>query len=62
MPKIKPEKIAGIVALTYLVLIPGAGYLGWKKILKVEKDIDEAWIRIQNADPSGKWAYPREDR
>lgn len=40
MSKIKPEKIAGIVALSYLVLIPAAGYLGWRRLDKLEKDVD----------------------
>lgn len=38
MPKIKLEKIAGVVALSYLVLIPAAGALAYRKVSLLEQD------------------------
>lgn len=45
MPKIKPERIAGIVALSYLVLIPtGALYLH-QKVKQIDADLDKVYNR-----------------
>jgi hypothetical protein len=41
--KVKPEKIAGIVALSYLVLIPAGAALVWRKIQLIELDVAELW-------------------
>jgi hypothetical protein len=54
--KIKPERVAGIVALSYLVLIPAAGVFLWKRQEMMGRNIDEVWIRIQHDDPKGTWA------
>lgn len=43
MPKIKPERIAGIVALSYLVLIPAGAFLAWRKLQLIEHDVDVIW-------------------
>jgi NADP-dependent 3-hydroxy acid dehydrogenase YdfG len=41
--RIKPERIAGVVALSYLVLIPAAAFVAYRKIQIVEQDIDVLW-------------------
>jgi hypothetical protein len=46
MPKVKPEKIAGIVALSYLVLIPAAAFLAVKKFQAVDHDLEEVWEKL----------------
>lgn len=53
MPKVKPEKIAGVVALSYLVLIPVAGFVAYRKIQIMEKDIDTVWGKsgLPSVDP-----------
>lgn len=43
MPKVKPEKIAGIVALSYLVLIPVGAAVILGRIRTIETDIDILW-------------------
>lgn len=43
MPKVKPERIAGIVAMSYLVLIPTAALLAWRKIQIMQEDVDILW-------------------
>lgn len=53
MPKIKPERIAGIVALSYLVLIPVAAAYAYRKIQIIDRDLRIVW---DNEFPG---AYPR---
>lgn len=43
MRKIRPEKIAGIVALSYLVLIPAGAFVAWRKIQFMDEDIAQLW-------------------
>jgi hypothetical protein len=46
VPKgIKPERVAGIVALSYLVLIPAGAYYAWGKVKNLEADVNELWER-----------------
>ena len=46
MPKgIKPEKVAGIVALSYLVLIPAGAYYAWARVKDIETDVNDLWER-----------------
>lgn len=40
MPKVRPERIAGIVALSYLVLIPAAGAYFYVKVRELSDDVD----------------------
>lgn len=56
MSKVKPEKIAGIVALSYLVLIPAGAIFAWQRLDQMKRDVDDIWTRVQKADPSGSWA------
>jgi hypothetical protein len=44
--KVKPEKIAGIVALSYLVLIPAGAAIAWRRIKYLEQDVDEMAIKV----------------
>jgi hypothetical protein len=39
MKKLSLEKITGIVALSYLVLIPVAGYFMWQRIKLIDADV-----------------------
>lgn len=43
----KPERVAGIVALSYLVLIPGAIYLINKKVWVIEEELNDLWRNLQ---------------
>ena len=47
MPKVKPEKIAGIVALSYLVLIPAGAFLAALKIRAMDRDITTIWDHLE---------------
>lgn len=44
--KMKLEKIAGIVALSYLVLIPAGAFYAWKKIQVIDRDVTEMWDKL----------------
>jgi hypothetical protein len=51
MPKpkiINPERVAGIVALSYLVLIPAAAYFCRRSIKKINHEIDSIWDLLEN--------------
>lgn len=43
MPKVKPERVYGIVALSYLVLIPASLYFMWQRIRSVDRDVTILW-------------------
>lgn len=43
MSKIKPERVAGIVALSYLVLIPAGAMLVWQKLRYIDDDLTTVW-------------------
>jgi hypothetical protein len=45
MPKVKPERVAGIVALSYLVLIPAGAFYAWTKVQELESDVELLWER-----------------
>jgi hypothetical protein len=48
-PKIiKPERVAGIVALSYLVLIPVGAYMIMRGIKKTYLAIDAIWDVLEN--------------
>lgn len=53
--RVKPEKVAGIVALSYLVLIPAGGYFLWRQANLINQELSDVWRRIHDADPSGAW-------
>lgn len=47
MPKrISPEKVAGIVAISYLALIPAGGLLAWLKIRQLDRDLTAVWDQM----------------
>lgn len=48
--KVKPEKIAGIVALSYLVLIPAGAAYFFVKLKEVDDDVNTMWQYL-NMDP-----------
>lgn len=53
MPKVKPEKIAGIVALSYLVLIPVGALLAYQKIHRIDQDVSAMWETLMpDQDPA----------
>lgn len=48
MPKkITPERIAGVVALTYLVLIPAAAIIAYRKIMSMDQDLTDMWHELK---------------
>lgn len=46
MRRIKTEKVSGIVALSYLVLIPAGAFLAWRKLQIIEKDVNYLWEQM----------------
>ena len=44
--KLKPEKIAGIVALSYLILIPAGAGAAYLKLRSLEDSIDIMWDHL----------------
>lgn len=46
MPRLKTEKITGIVAVSYLVLIPVGGFLMWQKLQAIDEDLTAVWDQI----------------
>lgn len=46
MPKMKSDRITGIVALSYLVLIPVAGIAAWQKIKSMDNAVAEMWEEL----------------
>jgi hypothetical protein len=40
---VKLERVTGVVALSYLVLIPVAGVWGYNKLKQLDADIDTVW-------------------
>lgn len=44
--KFRLEKVTGVVALSYLVLIPAAAVWGYQKIHAVEADLDQVWDKV----------------
>lgn len=43
MFKIKPERVAGVVALSYLVLIPVGAFVLHRRVQILEEDTDALW-------------------
>lgn len=43
MRKIRLEKVTGVVALAYLVLIPAGAFYAWRRTLAMENDIQDLW-------------------
>lgn len=55
MPKAKitMERATGVVALSYLVLIPVSGLLVWQKIRTMDKDLTAVWEQMgMSTDPA----------
>lgn len=50
MSKIKVEQVAGIVALSYLALIPAGAYIAHRRICEIDKDVNALWARLGNHD------------
>lgn len=48
MPKarITPERVAGVVALSYLALFPLAAFFGWRKLVAVDEDLTIMWDQM----------------
>lgn len=47
MSKLKLEKITGVVALSYLVLIPVGAFYAWQKIRAVDNDLTVVWDNLK---------------
>lgn len=43
MRRVKLEKVTGLVALSYLVIIPVGGFLLYKKLQAVDSDLTIIW-------------------
>jgi hypothetical protein len=51
--RISPERVAGVVALTYLVLIPVGAFVAWQKLQTMDNDLSILWAKAQpDQDPS----------
>lgn len=46
MRKLKVEKVSGIVALSYLVLIPAGAFYVWRKIQEIDDDVALMWEKL----------------
>jgi hypothetical protein len=47
MPKpIQLEKVTGVVAMSYLVLIPVGAYVLWQKVKIIDRDINVIWEKL----------------
>lgn len=44
--RIKLEKVTGVVALAYVVLIPAAGVLVWQRLNQIDEDVTELWKQV----------------
>jgi hypothetical protein len=49
--KIRLEKVTGIVALSYLVLIPLGAYYAWQKIQLIDRDVTTVWNKLDLPEP-----------
>lgn len=47
MRKLKLEKITGVVALAYLVLIPAGAVYVWRKMEAMDEDITTMWDKLE---------------
>lgn len=54
MPKVKPERIAGIVALSYLVLIPAGAFLAYMKLQAMDEDVSTMWEHLEMNPSEGR--------
>jgi hypothetical protein len=43
--------VTGVVALSYLALIPVAGYLGYRMLYEMRLDVNELWTQFEGAEP-----------
>lgn len=54
--KLTPERVAGIVALSYLVLIPAGAFWAYRKITIIDRDLTIMWdvvgMEEEKTDPS----------
>lgn len=46
MARVKSDKITGIVAMSYLVLIPVGAYVVWQKVKIIDRDINIIWEKF----------------
>lgn len=46
MPKLKLERVTGVVALCYLVLIPVAAYSAWRRLEEMDNDLTKVWEHV----------------
>jgi hypothetical protein len=47
LPKVKLANVTGVVAMSYLVLIPVAGYYGWRRFAAMEQDLTTLWDHLE---------------
>lgn len=50
MRKLKTERVTGIVALSYLILLPFVAYQTYQKLQSLSKDMDEVWQQLDEYD------------
>lgn len=46
MARVKADKVTGIVAMSYLVLIPVGAYIVWQKVKILDRDINIIWEKL----------------
>lgn len=43
LKKFKLEKVTGVVALSYLILIPAGSFYAWQRLKQMEEDVTYLW-------------------
>lgn len=43
--------VTGVVALSYLVVLPVAGYVGYVMLRELKQDMDELWAHFEGGEP-----------
>ncbi len=62
MPKrITLERLTGVVALSYLVLIPAAAVFAWQRLSQIDSDVSTLWEKagLDKVDPAPRFPFRR---
>jgi hypothetical protein len=63
MPKrVTLERVTGVVALSYLILIPGAALVAYQKVKDLESDLDQLWDKTMPAGEEPLSTLPLRER
>lgn len=62
MPKkISPDKITGLVALSYLVIIPVGAFIAWRKLQVIDEDLTSLCEKLNVEIPERPQVFPRSE-